>query len=104
MIFLVLLLNAKPLNGYLFPKYIYSKTKDRTQRIVEGVADAPMANDDIDRIFKGGSTKLVKDKLVLNKAGGIRGIASETEPAIVQYSFQDIKDTCTSNCETLEQK
>ena len=76
---------------YLFPKY-------RRNHLAEviGIYETPMSNSDIDRIFKGRSTKEKKGKLVLNTNGGVRGIAMNTEPSIGKRGLHDIRDTYAS--------
>ena len=76
---------------YLFPKY-------RRNHLAEviGIYETPMSNSDIDRIFKGRSTKEKKGKLVLNTNGGVRGIAMNTEPSIAKRGLHDIRDTYAS--------
>jgi len=76
---------------YLFPKY-------RRNHLAEviGIDERPMSNSDIDRIFKGRSTKEKKGKLVLNTNGGVRGIAMNTEPSIGKRGLHDIRDTYAS--------
>jgi integrase len=95
----------EPQEGYLFPKYVYTQEKGRvsTKRFVSDVANEPMGNDNIDRIFKGRKTRIEKGKIVPSKSGGIRGIASNTEPSILQYSLHDIRDTYASLCNTAEE-
>jgi len=86
-----------PEDGYLFPRYEYSTTqKDSTNRVVVGVHNRPMDNDCIDRIWKGRSSKERKGKLIVNKNGGIRGIAMEEESSVHKFGLHDIRDTYAS--------
>ena len=95
----------EPQEGYLFPRYIYTQEKGRssTKRVVTDVSNQPMENDNIDRIFKGRKTRVQQGKIVPSKSGGIRGIASDTEPSVLQYSLHDIRDTYASLCDTAEE-
>jgi len=78
-------------SDYVFPKY-----KRNLLSEVIGINEKMMTNSDIDRIWKGRSTKQIKNKLVLNKNGGIRGLAMETETSIGKRGLHDIRDTYAS--------
>jgi hypothetical protein len=97
-----------PISPYLFPNYIYSangkgtKSTSRRQQ-VQGVRVEPMDSVSMRRIFKGRSTIRSGGKLITYINGGIRGIASQTEPSILTVNLHDIRDTWASMSSNLEE-